>query len=265
MPFSTPVTARRASTDHPVSRRGHPPDVPTCPPGTGCPHDVCGTSVPQMRLAPDDKVTRSTFDAVAEEYAKLMAESVTDEPLDRAVLAAFIELVKSTGGGPVADVGCGTGRLTAQLADADLNTLGLDLSEGMVRVGHTARPDLSFGVAHAAALPLRSGAVGAVLAWYSIINTRPDLIPTVLDEFWRVLRPGGPLVLAFQCGQGERVDRETAYGHVLPITYFRHRIEDVMDYALAAGFRIYATVQRNPALPHETTPQGFILALRGDG
>ena len=218
-----------------------------------------------VRLDPDDRVTRSTFDAVAEDYARLLSESVTDEPLDRAVLAAFIELVKSTGGGPVADVGCGTGRLTAQLADADLDVLGLDLSEGMVRVGHAARPDLSFTVGHAAALPLRSGAVGGVMAWYSLINTRPDLIPSALAEFCRVLRPGGPLVLAFQSGQGERVDRETAYGHALPITYFRHRVEDVTDAALAVGFRIYATVQRHPALPHETTPQVFILALRGDG
>ncbi len=218
-----------------------------------------------MRLDPDDQVTRSTFDAVAEDYARLLSESVTEERLDRAVLDAFIELVKSAGGGPVADVGCGTGRLTAHVADADLDVLGLDLSEGMVRVGHDANPDLSFGVAHAAALPLRSGAVGGVMAWYSLINTRPDLIPSVLAEFWRVLRPGGPLVVAFQSGQGERVDRETAYGHALPITYFRHRVEDVVDFALAAGFRVYASVQRNAALPHETTPQGFILVLRGDG
>lgn len=217
-----------------------------------------------MHLDRDSQVARETFDAVAEDYARVLRETVTDESLDRAVLATFVELVKNAGSGPVADVGCGTGRLTAQLADAEIDVFGLDLSTGMVRVGRDARPDLRFGVAHAAGLPLRSGAIGGILAWYSLINLRPDLIPAALLEFSRVTRPGGPLVVAFQSGQGERVDRDAAYGHALPITYFRHRVQDVTDAALVAGFRIYATVVRNPSLPYETTPQAFVLALRDD-
>lgn len=218
-----------------------------------------------MHLDRDSQVARNTFDAVAEDYARVLGEAVTDEPLDRSVLAAFVQLVKDAATGPVADVGCGTGRLTAHLAGEEVDVFGLDLSTGMVRVGREARPDLRFGVAHAAALPLRSGAVGAILAWYSLINLRPDLIPGVLGEFARVTRPGAPMAIAFQSGQGDRVDRDTAYGHSLPITYFRHHAEDMTDAVLAAGFRIYATVRRNPALPFETTPQTFILALRGDG
>ncbi len=217
-----------------------------------------------MRLDHDSQVARSTFDAVAEDYALALRETVTDEPLDRAVLEAFVQLVKNAGTGPVADVGCGTGRLTAHLAGADVAVFGLDLSTGMVRVGRKNWPDLRFGVAHAAALPLRSGALGGILAWYSLINLRPDLISAVLVEFARVSGPGAPLAIAFQSGQGERVDRDTAYGHPLPITYFRHRVEDVTDAVLAAGFHIYATVRRHPALPFETTWQAFVLALRDD-
>lgn len=215
-----------------------------------------------MRLDPNARITREAFDAVAEDYARLLPDMTGEAPLDRGVLAAFVELVRACGAGRVADIGCGTGRLTAHLADAQLGVVGLDLSCAMVAVARAARPDLSFAVAHAGALPLRSRALRAVVAWYSLINLQPELMPTVLAEFARVTRPGAPLLLAFQSGAGERVDRATAYGHPVPITYFRHRVEDVTDAAIRAGFDLHTTVRRQPALPHETTPQAFVLAQR---
>ena len=45
-------------------------------------------------------------------------------------------------------------------------------------------------------------------------------------------------------------------------SYYRHRLEDMTEAAVKAGFDIYATVRRQPALPHETTPQAFILTRR---
>jgi len=44
-----------------------------------------------------------------------------DRPLDRALFAAFAEQVRAGGNGPVADVGCGPGRVTILLS-----RLGLD-------------------------------------------------------------------------------------------------------------------------------------------
>ncbi len=68
------------------------------------------------------------------------------------------------------------------------------------------------------------------------------------------------VVVAFQSGEGERVDRTTAYGHPVPLTYYRHRIADVADALAGAGFALHATVRREPSLAHETTPQAFLLA-----
>lgn len=217
-----------------------------------------------MRLDSDDRRTRATFDAVAEDYADLLPDMSTEAPLDMAVLRVFVEMVQASSHGPVVDVGCGSGRLTAHLSEAALPVVGFDLSAGMVAVAHAARRDLSFGVAHAGALPLRSGAAAGVVAWYSLINLRPDLIPAVLAEFARVTTPNATLLVAFQSGEGERVERTTAYGHPLPITYFRHRVRDVADAAVEVGFNIYATVERQPAMAHETTAQAFILAQRRD-
>ncbi len=183
-----------------------------------------------------------------------------EEPLDRAVLTAFVELVKQSEDGPVAEVGCGWGRVTAHLAASLWASLAWTCRRTWV--GRSARPDLAFAVAQAGALPLRSGASAGLVAWYSLINLPSELLPEVLGEFVRVMRPGGPVVVAFQSGEGDRVDRATSYGHPVPLTYYRHRVEDVADVLAGAGFVLQATVRRAPSLPHETTPQSFLLAMR---
>lgn len=209
-----------------------------------------------------DRATRQAYDAVAADYALLLPDVTAEAPLDRAVLAAFTEMVKQSGDGLVAEVGCGSGRITAHLADAALRVVGLDLSSGMTTVSRSARPDLAFAVADAGALSLRAGALGGLVAWYSLIHVPTDLLPGVLDEFARVTRPGAPVVVAFQSGEGERVDRPTSYGHPVPLTYYRHRVRDMEDALAGAHFALHATVHREPSRAHETTPQAFLLAQR---
>lgn len=207
-------------------------------------------------------MTRESYDVVASMYARLLPDMSLGAPLDRAVLACFVELVQLSGGGLVAEDGCGSGRVTAHLADAGLSIVGLDLSPGMAAVARAAHPDLAFAAAHAGALPVRSGALSGIVAWYSLINSPTDDLVHVFAEFARVTLPGAPVVVALQSGDGERVDRSTAYGHPVPLTYYRHHTDDVTQALAAAGLALQGTVRREPYRAHETTPQAFLLAQR---
>jgi hypothetical protein len=51
--------------------------------------------------------TRASYDSVAVDYAEIVRTLLAENPLDRAMLAAFAELVQAAGGGQVADLGCG--------------------------------------------------------------------------------------------------------------------------------------------------------------
>jgi len=79
------------------------------------------------RVDPLD-ATRRSYDAVAETYAALFGDELAGKPLDRALLAAFAETVS----GPVADLGCGPGHVTAHLHDIGCQATGVDLAPEMV-------------------------------------------------------------------------------------------------------------------------------------
>jgi ubiquinone/menaquinone biosynthesis C-methylase UbiE len=206
-----------------------------------------------------ERATRATYDAVAETYAQLIRDMSLEAPLDRAVLTAFVEML---GDGLVLEVGCGTGRVMARLQGLGIRIAGVDLSPGMLAVAHREHPGLAIAAADARALPVRAAAVSGLVAWYSLINLPTTELPEAFREFARVTTPGSPVLIAFQCGDGERVDNPTAYGLPVPLTYHRHRIDDVADLLAAEGFRLHATVRREPHFAHESTPQAFLLAQR---
>jgi hypothetical protein len=71
--------------------------------------------------------TRGSYDTVAENYADLVGDFrgfLDGAPYERAVFGLFTALV-AAGGGPVADVGCGPGHVTAYLRQCGLDALGL--------------------------------------------------------------------------------------------------------------------------------------------
>jgi SAM-dependent methyltransferase len=100
-----------------------------------------------MMDAPFVAATRDSYDALADEHAEVVASGMDDRPLDRALFAAFAELVRAGGNGPVADVGCGPGRVTILLSSLGLDAFGIDLSPGMLALARRSCPQLSGGIA----------------------------------------------------------------------------------------------------------------------
>jgi ubiquinone/menaquinone biosynthesis C-methylase UbiE len=116
---------------------------------------------------------------------------VEEDPVDRAVLGAFADQVRAIGGGQVADIGCGPGKMTAYLDRVGLHGSGIDLSPEMLAVARRNDPGLRFSEGSMLALDLPDAGLAGVVAWYSVIHLPPARLPSAFSEFYRVLTPGG--------------------------------------------------------------------------
>lgn len=214
----------------------------------------------------DLDATRSAYDDTADLYAKSIGTEITsrvEAPIDRALLAAFVESVAGSGRGLIGDLGCGTGRVAALLAAHGLDVVGVDLSPGMLAIARDAHPAIRFEVGELAHLPLPDGALAGAVCWYSIIHTPLTGLGAVVVELARVLAADAPLLVAFQAGDGERVHRTEVQGRAVSLTSHRHSPEDVAEVLGAGGFEVTARVLRAAEAAHETGPQAFLFARRG--
>ena len=211
------------------------------------------------------RATRLSYDAVAGDYFSRFGHELNEKPLDRAMLAAFAELVRAADLGPVADIGCGTGRVTAHLENLGLSAFGIDLSPQMIADARKRYPELRFEVGSMLSLDLPDGTLGGVLAWYSTIHLPDQELPGVFAEFRRVLAPGGYLLLGFQAGD-EPVHITRSLGHEISLDMHRRQPEQLAGPLSRAGLTVRARLLREPdedgEFP-EKSRQAFVLAQRG--
>jgi SAM-dependent methyltransferase len=187
-------------------------------------------------------VTKAAYDAVAPLYAELFGNVLETMPLERALLAAFAELVQAHDAGPIADIGCGPGHVTAHLHALGPVTFGVDLSPAMVELARRAHPELRFEEGSMTALDLADGVLGGILTSYSVIHTPPRQLPAVFTEFHRVLAPGGHLLLGFFAGD-DPVPQE--FDHKVTLAY-RWSPGGLADLLRRAGFAEVARLVREP-------------------
>jgi SAM-dependent methyltransferase len=186
--------------------------------------------------------TRAAYDAVATVYAGLFSNVLETLPMERALLAAFAELVRSRNAGPVADIGCGPGHVTAHLHALGAAIFGIDLSPAMVDLARRAHPGLRFEEGSMTALDLADGTLGGILASYSVIHTPPRQLPAVFTEFQRVLEPGGHLLLGFFAGD-DPLPQE--FDHKVTLAY-RWSPDRLAEFLRQAGFVEVARLLREP-------------------
>ncbi|MCX4967554.1 class I SAM-dependent methyltransferase [Streptomyces sp. NBC_00654] len=190
---------------------------------------------------------RESYDTVAADYADRVKSPAELDPLSRAMLTAFAELVRVADLGPVADLGCGPGKVTAHLAAQGVPAFGIDVSPKMIELAREAFPNLRFAVGSMTSLELDEDGLGGILAYYSTHHTPPELLPVVFAEFHRTLAPGGHLMLVGHVGDDEIRRPTQAYGgHT--VTYESHllppaRIAELLG---LAGLAVSARMVEEP-------------------
>lgn len=170
--------------------------------------------------------TRATYDLIATDYAGRWAGPADWIGAELGHLSAVLPH-----GARVADVGCGPGHHTLLLRERGFLAAGFDLSWGMLSsagVPGVAQADMR-------ALPVATESLDAVWCAAALLHIPRAELPVVLEEFARVLRPGGRLTASIAEGDGELWE-PVSYDASRRRWYVLHRLESFTALLADAGF-----------------------------
>jgi SAM-dependent methyltransferase len=186
---------------------------------------------------------RESYDSAARAYAEHLASELDRKPLDRHLLNRFAEA--TSGGGLVADLGCGPGHVAGYLGERGVRMVGIDLSPEMVRIATELQPRIEFRVGDMTALDLPDGSLAGVIAFYAIVHFKPDELGPVFREMRRILSPGGLALLAFHVGE-EVVHVDDLFGASVSLDFRFHVPERVIEALESARFTVMERTERQP-------------------
>jgi SAM-dependent methyltransferase len=204
--------------------------------------------------------TRSSYDTDATGYAEKVRGLLDGMPYLRASLTLFAELIHGAGGGPVADIGCGTGYATGFLHEAGVDAFGIDLSPEMIAIARRDHPDMRFEVGTMTDLELADDSVAGIVAFWSVIHVPDHAMPGVCEEFRRVLRPRGSVLIGFHVGDETQHTSEGYTGRPINVDTHHRRPSKVRGWLRDAGFTTEAELIMRP----DDDVPGAVIFARGD-
>lgn len=199
------------------------------------------------RLRQRQERAQAFFAGAAREWDKLRGELYGDD----FVRAAMLALLPSRY--VVADLGCGTGQIAAELAAVAGRVIAVDNSPAMLRAARKrtaelANIDLRRG--DLAALPIDDGACDAAMLLLALTYVADP--PAVLAEARRILKPAGKVVVVDLLPH----DREDFQRH-MGQQCRGFALDEIKEVLASAGFEFPAASPIVPA-PHARGPALFL-------
>lgn len=188
-----------------------------------------------MRPSPSNEV-REMYEDTADSYAQMMDAEI-DLPVYADVLRRLRDRIAKTPG-TVVDTACGSGHMLSmyhERYDQKHPLLGVDLSPRMVSIAEKKLgPHARLAVGDMRDLSsVESGSSSAIINFFALHHLDFEGIKLAFREWWRILVPGGQLVVATWEGSGA-ID----YGDESDIVAFRYGSNELRTLAQEAGFSI---------------------------
>jgi ubiquinone/menaquinone biosynthesis C-methylase UbiE len=208
---------------------------------------------------------QSSYDRLAEEYARRIYDELQHKPMDRQLLDRFAESVRNNG--VACDLGCGPGQVARYLHGRGIRVCGADLSLGMIERARQLNPGIEFYQEDMRALTVPDNSWAGIAAFYAIVNLPPSDVVQALQEMLRVLLPGGRLLLSFHIGEDNLHVEENLWGLGVSLEATLFRTATIAGYMRSAGFEIEEIIEREPYAPEVEyqSRRAYIFARKSEG
>ena len=189
-------------------------------------------------------LTRQTYNLAAQKYHDHFHNEMNEKEYDRKLLDSFV--AKFNKDSLICDAGCGpSGHIGRYLFKKGIKVIGVDISEKCVELARLNNPEMKFECADIGSMPFNDNSFDGLISYYSIINTPKIYVSKVFDEFRRVLKPDGYLLVAVKAGMSEGyIDDLLGIKTKIYNTLFTK--DEIVNYFKGSGFQIEFIDTRNP-------------------
>lgn len=184
------------------------------------------------------------YDLTSADQAQATVDSLSRNPVELQLLDAFVTKF-TVNSGVICDLGCGPGQIARYFHDRGFQTVGVDLSAGILSEARKFHPEIRFFKANMKKLPFKTGELAAIVGFFSLCHIPRWEVSLVLTELYRTLRPSGSLLLAFHLGKGTFF-RTESWGKTVSLQTTMFRSLELQDYLREAGFKVENSFERPP-------------------
>jgi ubiquinone/menaquinone biosynthesis C-methylase UbiE len=188
--------------------------------------------------------TRRAYDLAAQRYHDLFHNEMREKEYDRRLLSSFAAhfrkgaLICDAGGGPSAHIG-------RYVSEKGLRVVGLDISNRCVEMARRYNPRMGLVCGNIGRMPFEDGSFDGIVSYYSIIHTPKNDVGGIFDEFRRILKQRGRLLVAVKAGTAEGYQSQLL-GIEAEIYFALFTKDEIISLFSQAGFHLDFIEQRSP-------------------
>jgi SAM-dependent methyltransferase len=153
------------------------------------------------------EIVREGYDAIAESY---LAARSGSHPGDIELLQELIQRLPR--GAKVLDAGCGAGIPVTRMLSQSFDVIGVDFSEEQIRLARKLVPETEFICRNIIGLDFPDESFDAICSYYTIIHVPREEHRGLLQNFHRILKPGGLVLLCMGAGDLSEGIEEDFFG-----------------------------------------------------
>lgn len=178
------------------------------------------------------RIVQDGYDVLAEAYLRVRSTDSEDVRLLDELSARLPD------GARVLDAGCGAGVPVTRILSDRFRVVGVDISERQVALARQNVPNAEFIQTDLVTLDLPAASFDAIVSYYAIIHVPRQEHPELLANFYRMLAPGGLLLVSMGAGDNPDGTEDNWLDGGAPMYWSHYGREDNLRMTANVGFEI---------------------------